>query len=641
MLPLAQKPQTRRSFQVHSVLLAVTCCALTAAIAGAAAATGAAVPGEPIATRQNVFAIPFQVSPARTPAESPKAVQLYVSDDRGANWRLEKQLEPGVGRFPFRAAHDGEFWFQVRTIDANNRVLPDGPQQPGLKVLVDTVSPSIELSAVEDQAGEVVLQWRCTDPSLDTGTLKIESQAAAAGQWFAVPTNEADIQRAPQNNSGRARFRVAEGANEVAVRLEIGDRAGNRATSQATVKLNSRIGGAATGAAGAGTAAAGMGGTNGAGGTPAQTASLPNNGATATGNPPAFNSTSNEPGVKPWPADQVANRPPTSNPSGSQTPLVPLVPAPNPPVQPPAMANTPARSASEGFPPSRSASEGFPPATNVSAGNLAPPPLTPISGSGGMGASPITPLPSAQLPANWTGADKAAPPLASAAPAAQPPNNIIPRSLFDPSILPAGVTPQQVNVLKFQVDYGVEAVGPAGVGRVELWGTRDGGRTWQSFGLDSDNKSPLVVTVPGNGLYGFRIIVSDTNGRGEPAPRNGDTPQVWIAVDASPPEVHISPPIVRGETVPIIFTVADEQLDPQSVSLFYSHRADGAWIPITQGLGNVARYDWAPQPGISGPVFLRIEARDRGGNIGSATTREPLLLDRPVPKSTISGIRPS
>lgn len=601
-----------------SAFLAAACCALPAAIAGAAA------PGEPIATRQNVFAIPFQVSPARTPAESPKAVQLYVSDDRGANWRLEKQLEPGAGRFPFRAAHDGEFWFQVRTIDANNRVLPEGPQQPGLKVLVDTVSPSIELSAVEDKAGEVALQWRCTDPSLDTATLKIESQAAAAGQWFAVPTNEADIQRAPQNNSGRARFRVAEGASEVAVRLEIGDRAGNRATSQATVRLNSRAGGAAVGAAGA--AAPGTSGT------PAQSASLPNNGAAAADNPPA----SNEPGAKPWPADQAGNRPPTSNPPGGQTPLVPLTPAPNPPVQPPSLT----RSASEApATPARSASEGFPPAPSTAPGNLAAPPLMPISG--GTGTSPISPLPSAQLPATWTGAPSGTPPQAGAVPAAQPANNTIPRSLFDPSILPAGLTPQQVNVLKFQVDYGVESVGPAGVGRVELWGTRDGGRTWQSFGLDSDNKSPLVVTVPGNGLYGFRIVVSDTNGRGEPAPRNGDTPQVWIAVDASPPEVHISPPIVRGELVPIIFTVADEQLDPQSVSLFYSHRADGAWIPITQGLGNVARYDWAPQPGISGPVFLRIEARDRGGNIGSAITREPLLLDRPVPKSTISGIRPS
>ena len=311
------------------MFLVAACCALTAAVAGAAAGApvGPSAPGEPIATRQNVFAIPFQVSPARTPAESPKAVQLYVSDDRGANWRLEKQLEPGAGRFPFRAAHDGEFWFQVRTIDAHNRVLPEGPQQPGLKVLVDTVSPSIELSAVEDTAGEVVLQWRCTDPSLDTGTLKIESQVAAAGQWFAVPTNQADIQRAAQSNVGRARFRVAEGANEVAVRLEIGDRAGNRATSQATVRLNSRAGGAAVGT----------------GGTSAQPASLPNNGAAPARNPPADAAAANEPGIKPWPADQAATQPPTSNATGPQTPLVPLAPAPNPPVQPPPLT----RSASE------------------------------------------------------------------------------------------------------------------------------------------------------------------------------------------------------------------------------------------------------------------------------------------------------
>ena len=634
--------QRHRWWMLATPLAALLCCALGESALGAA-------PGEPIATRQNVFAIPFQVSPARTPAEAPKGVQLYVSEDHGANWRLEKQLEPSAGRFPFRASRDGEYWFHVRTIDANGRILPEGPQQPGLKVLVDTVGPTVELAAVEDKASEVGLQWRASDAALDGATLKIESQLAPpAGPWYPVPVNEADVQRASQNNTGRARFRLPEGAGEIIVRIEISDRAGNRATSQATVRMASR----ANPGAGAMAPQPPMAGSL---GTP-PTTTPPN----VTAAPPS------EPGVKPWPADQVTQRPMTSGagtPGGAtqvatgpalQPPLVPLAPAPIPPAQPAAMSRNNAaappldalpRSASEGFPssagtPTRNANEVSPP------GNIMPPPLVPlgsVTGNPPTGNATIgTPPPRTSLiPDNLGPLTPGAgnPPAVGRATAAPVANDIVPRSLFDPSLLPAGVTPQQVNVLKFQVDYGVESVGPAAVGRVELWGTRDGGRTWQSFGLDSDNKSPLAAVVPGNGLYGFRIVVSDVNGRGEPAPRNGDAPQVWIAVDASPPDVRISPPVPRRDVLPIIFSVADEQLDPQSVALFYSHRADGAWNPITQGLGNTTRYDWAPPPGITGPVFLRIEARDRGGNIGAAVTREPILLDRPVPKSTINGVR--
>jgi len=585
----------RKLARVLAVPAAAVCCAVWGATALGAA------PGEPIATRQNVFAIPFQVSPVRTPAESPRGVQLYVSTDQGANWRLEQQVEPGAGRFPFRAPHDGEYWFQVRTLDAQGRVVPEGQQPPGLKVLVDTVSPSIELTAVEERPGEVALQWRCTDPWLEANSQKIESQTIASVPWTPVAINEADIRRDAQSQSGRSRFQVPPGASEVTVRMEISDRAGNRATSQALVRLNSP----------AAAKPASLGGNN-------------------NGNPPAAAPpASNEPGVQPWPADRGANPPPLSGATSGASSDV---------GQTFLSADSQSGSLAD-----KNVRPTPPPPPTAPSDALAPPPLvplTPVSNSPANGGSSTN---------NFSGTSPP-PPAAPAAPATPPADNIgnatappsqanVPRSLFDPSLLPAGVVPQQVNVLKFQVDYSVESVGPAGVGRVELWGTRDGGRTWQSFGLDSDNKSPFNATVSGNGLYGFRIVVADTNGRGEPAPRNGDAPQIWIAVDASPPDVQIRPPVLRGEQVPILFSVADEQLDPQSVMIFYSHRADGAWIPLTQALGNTGRYDWTPQPGISGPVFLKVEARDKAGNVASAITREPVVLNRPVPKSTISGVR--
>ena len=82
----------------------------------------------------------------------------------------------------------------------------------------------------------------------------------------------------------------------------------------------------------------------------------------------------------------------------------------------------------------------------------------------------------------------------------------------DWSLLPIGERPRMINERTFELDYEVEAVGSSGVAKVELWGTRDGGRHWSSFGVDTDNRSPAVVTVEGEGVYGFRVVIHSGNG---------------------------------------------------------------------------------------------------------------------------------
>ena len=60
--------------------------------------------------------------------------------------------------------------------------------------------------------------------------------------------------------------------------------------------------------------------------------------------------------------------------------------------------------------------------------------------------------------------------------------------------LPPGERPRMVNSRTFELEYDVDSVGPSGIGRVELWGTRDGGQTWRRFTVDSDKRSPLRST---------------------------------------------------------------------------------------------------------------------------------------------------
>ena len=120
----------------------------------AVAATGRA---EPIATRQNAFRIPFRLVTPADESQRPVEVQLFVSDDRGANWRPYNRVVPDAAGFNFRSDRDGEFWFLVRTKDASGRILPDRPAEPELKVLIDTVQPSLDILAERGAGGEVTL----------------------------------------------------------------------------------------------------------------------------------------------------------------------------------------------------------------------------------------------------------------------------------------------------------------------------------------------------------------------------------------------------------------------------------------------------------------------------------------------------
>ena len=111
----------------------------------------------------------------------------------------------------------------------------------------------------------------------------------------------------------------------------------------------------------------------------------------------------------------------------------------------------------------------------------------------------------------------------------------LPTSEFE---MPRGIEPTIVRSPKFKLDYNDKLLGAGGIARVELYGTRDNGRTWRKMGEDKDRRSPLDVDVEGEGLYGFRIAVAGHNGLASRPPRNGELPELWVKVDGDTPVFH-------------------------------------------------------------------------------------------------------
>lgn len=208
----------------------------------------------------------------------------------------------------------------------------------------------------------------------------------------------------------------------------------------------------------------------------------------------------------------------------------------------------------------------------------------------------------------------------------------------------ASGAPMLVNARTFDVEYDLDSVGPWGVAKVELWGTQDDGATWQSYGIDSDNRSPARVTVPHAGTFGFRIIVEGANGTSSVTPAPGVEPELVVKVDLQSPTVEIVA-VEPGEGnlsdhLRIRWQASDDNLEQRPIGLFYSSFPNGPWSTVAAGLENTGSYVWRIERHVPGRFYLRIEARDTAGNVAAFQTAEPIELNRPQPTGTLRSVRP-
>lgn len=204
---------------------------------------------------------------------------------------------------------------------------------------------------------------------------------------------------------------------------------------------------------------------------------------------------------------------------------------------------------------------------------------------------------------------------------------------------------QLVRSRRFSWDYAYQAdAADAGGVRVELWSTRDGGVTWQRAAVDDDNTSPISVSLPTAGLYGFRLEVVSTVPNAAGGPVSGDMPESWVGVDDEPPDLELIE-VTRstaGETVGVVIRWAarDQMLVPRSTRLSYSANASGPWATIAESLDSQGEHRWQPPRGVPAKVYVRAEAADAAGNIGVATTPQPVAVAAPRVTGTLGGVRP-
>lgn len=198
-----------------------------------------------------------------------------------------------------------------------------------------------------------------------------------------------------------------------------------------------------------------------------------------------------------------------------------------------------------------------------------------------------------------------------------------------------------VNNPQITLDYEVAKVGPSGVGHVELWMTQDDGRTWRRYAEDTDHKPPMTVDLPGEGVYGFCIVVQSKAGLGKRAPLAGDPPEMRVEVDTTAPTARLyapEPDPKRPNALQISWTATDRNLVGNAITLQWAEKPNGTWETIGSDLPNTGHYTWQLPANLPYRVYLRLIVRDSAGNVCIAETPEPVLVDLNEPEARLTGL---
>jgi hypothetical protein len=197
---------------------------------------------------------------------------------------------------------------------------------------------------------------------------------------------------------------------------------------------------------------------------------------------------------------------------------------------------------------------------------------------------------------------------------------------------------------RFNLAYSVDAAGPMGLEKVELWVSRNGGADWNLWGTDDDMESPFLVDVDSEGVYGFRVVLVSRNGLASQTPRSGDLADLWVGIDTTAPTAEITSAAYGKKEhaghLNIQWTASDDHLGPRPITLVFSESEDGPWTPIASGLPNDGQYFWRVDSSVPDKFYLRLEVRDEAGNLTVDQLTQPLASAGLTPKGRVSDFQP-
>ncbi len=247
-------------------------------------------------------------------------------------------------------------------------------------------------------------------------------------------------------------------------------------------------------------------------------------------------------------------------------------------------------------------------------------------------------------------------------PAGTPPSGGLPPVLPDAAAAapkpaaPAAPSPdlQIVNTRRVTMEYEVTKYGPSGVGRVEVYMTRDDGVSWKKIpaepqplaagqeGSQGVIRRTLAVDLAEDGIYGFHMVAVSGAGESNPPPRPNQMPEMRLKLDTRPPDVVLYKPVAdttNKDSLLIQWQATDDNLAGNPITIQWAEKPGGPWEHIGPAeMPNTGSYSWVVPHNIPFKVYLRVTARDAAGNVSVVETPQAYDIDLVKPEVHIKGL---
>ena len=169
--------------------------------------------------------------------------------------------------------------------------------------------------------------------------------------------------------------------------------------------------------------------------------------------------------------------------------------------------------------------------------------------------------------------------------------------------------------IPFQTDPGERRVQ-----QVRLYVSLDQGRTWQQTAAAPPTERFFRFQARQDGWHWFAVQTIDFQNQAFPPSVEQLQPGIKVCVDTQKPGVVLRSVQPPEGGVGVEWQVADENLDLNSLRLeVRTQGTTGEWTPINVERLAVGRRSW--HPGTNAPLEVRLQVRDRAGNVGEAVTQ--------------------
>jgi len=156
--------------------------------------------------------------------------------------------------------------------------------------------------------------------------------------------------------------------------------------------------------------------------------------------------------------------------------------------------------------------------------------------------------------------------------------------------------------------------------QLQLFVSTDGGKQWSPSATVAPDQLKFSFVAERDGTFWFAVQSLDLQGKLYPPTAAGLQPSLKVIVDTQPPVVQLQPLPPRSGEVGVSWTIRDDHFDfgvPDAVRLEYRLSGGVTSLPLSVPQGASQLY-WNPKSNTL--VEVRLNARDRAGNIGAGTT---------------------